>query len=70
MARTDTDSSGSKTTAAKDLKRTLILEHDREDMERLPEWPFDAPVFRRLAILVLAVVVSMISHLLILSPKL
>jgi hypothetical protein len=43
---------------------------DREDIGRLSEWPFAAPILGRLILLILAGFVSLLSHVLLPSLSL
>lgn len=48
-----------------DLMRILALEHEGEQISSIPSWPFDTPVVKTVAGIVLAVVASTSAHMII-----
>ncbi len=61
---------GESSGVAKKLERTIILEHDYEEVEKLPTWPFDSPIAGRMVAILVTVVVSIVSHLILVSLNL
>lgn len=61
---------GDRAGVAKKLERTIILEHDYEEVEKLPTWPFDSPIAGRMVAILVTVVVSIVSHLVLVSLNL
>ena len=57
------NSQGKESVPVGDFRRVLLLDHERGQIQDISSWPFETPVIRALALIIVGIVVSIAAHI-------